>query len=238
MGIKQDLTAGVLGGLGPQATVDFMAKLVAASSAQCDQDHIRLLIDHNPKVPDRHSAIAGTTPSVGPDLAAMARRLEIAGADFLVMVCNTAHAYTDDIRAAVNIPFISIIDVVMDELSKHNVSAVGVMAAEGCLQAELFQQGLLERDYQPVLWSEAELSQFMQLVYRIKAGEDDADIASEMKKLATSLAFQGAEVLIAGCTEIPLFLPAANSPLPLLSSTDLLVARTIALARHELLLEN
>ncbi len=231
------LRAGILGGLGPQATVDFMAKIVATTPASTDQDHLPLLIDHNPTVPNRHQAIAGETPSVSPDLAAMARRLEKAGADFLVMVCNTAHAYSDDIRQAVSIPFVSMIDIVADELVTRGFKSAGIMAAEGCLHAGLYQEALKDRGIEPVLWSDSELHSFMALVYRIKAGETDADITSGLEKLAASLAFSGAECLVAGCTEVPLFLNQHNSPLPLLSSTDLLVARTIALATHQHTLE-
>ena len=223
--------AGILGGLGPDATVDFMAKVVAATEAASDQDHIRMIIDHNPRVPNRHAAIAGEAPSVGPELADMARRLEGAGADFLVMVCNTAHAYTDDIRAAVNIPFISIIDVTVEELQRHDVKQVGVMAADGCLRAGLYQDALAEAGYEPLTWSDGELEEFMQLVYRIKGGDREEDIGSSLRKLAASLEFSGAELLVAGCTEIPLFLSSDETSIPLLSSTDLLVHRTIELAR-------
>jgi aspartate racemase len=226
------LIAGVLGGLGPEATVDFMARLVAATDADCDQDHIRLLIDHNPKVPNRHDAIAGNTPSVGPDLAAMAATLEAAGADFLVMVCNTAHAYSADIRAAVRIPFVSIIDVVVEALGEFPARKVGLMAADGCLRAGLYQDALQAQGYEPVMWNEDELQQFMQLVYRIKAGDNAADIGTGMMELANALQARGAEVLVAGCTEVPLHLSAADTSLPLLSSTDLLVRRTIDIARN------
>ena len=233
----QELLAGVIGGLGPQATVDFMARVVAATPARDDQDHIRLLVDHNPKVPYRHSSIACTGPSAAPDLAAMARRLESAGADFLVMVCNTAHAYSEEIRAAVNIPFISIIDVVIEALQAHPVQQVGVMAAEGCLRANLYQQALQQAGYTPILWTDSELEEFMQLVRRIKAGEYDGDIGGDiggrMRGLAGSLGQRGAQLLISGCTEIPLVLSAADVPVPMLVSTDLLVRRTIALARNK-----
>jgi aspartate racemase len=231
---NSELTVGVLGGLGPQATVDFMAKVVAATPADCDQAHIRMLVDHNPKVPNRHAAIAGETPSVGPILVAMARTLEAAGADFLVMVCNTAHAYSNDIRAATAIPFISIIDVVVETLAGQGVKRVGLMAAEGCLRAGLYQRALRAAGYEPVLWSETELQTFMQLVYRIKAGDSGADIKFGMRQLALELENAGAEILVAGCTEVPLHLCAADTRLPLLSSTDLLVARTIALAQRRL----
>jgi aspartate racemase len=233
MNNSRELIAGVLGGLGPEATVDFMARLVATTDAAGDQDHIRLLIDHNPKVPNRHDAIAGKTPSVGPQLAAMAANLEAAGADFLVMVCNTAHAYSEDIRAAVSIPFISIIDVVINAVRDFPVKKVGIMAADGCLQAQLYQQALLAAGYEPVLWNDAELQNFMQLVYRIKAGDKAADIGVGMRELAAILEARGAEVLIVGCTEVPMHLSAPDTTLPLLSSTDLLVERTIQLAQNQ-----
>ena len=220
-----------MGGLGPAATVDFMQKVLAATNAECDQDHIRMLVDHNPTVPNRHDAILGNTPSVGPQLADMARGLESAGADFIVMVCNTAHAFVDDIRAALTIPFISIVDVTVEALAEHEAHRVGVMAAEGALAANLYQEALQNAGYHPVLWDQEELAAFMQLVYRIKAGERDEDIRSSLVQLAASQVFDGAEVLLAACTEIPLFLDESNSPAPLLSSTDLLVEKTIALAQ-------
>lgn len=223
--------AGVMGGLGPEATVDFLGKLVVATDAGSDQDHVRLLIDHNPTVPNRHDAIAGRSPSVAPQLVDMALGLERSGADFLVMVCNTAHAYTQEIRAAVSIPFISIVDVTVEAVAAAGHRRVGVMAAEGCLQAGLYQQALEAAGCEAILWSEEELETFMALVYRIKAGERDEEIASGISRLATSLAFGGADALIAGCTEIPLMLSPDKAPAPLYSSTDLLVQRTIELAK-------
>ena len=112
------------------------------------------------------------------------------------------------------------------------------MAAEGCLHAGLYQQALQAAGFEPVLWSEAELQVFMQLVYRIKAGDNGADINDGMQHLALALENAGAEVLVAGCTEVPLHLSAADTRVPLLSSTDLLVARTIALAQRQSPLNN
>ncbi len=223
--------AGVLGGLGPEATVDFLAKLVAGTDAERDQDHIRLLIDHNPTVPNRHDAIAGRDASVAPQLVDMATGLERSGADFLVMVCNTAHAFAEDIRAAVSVPFISIVDVTVEAVAAAGHRQVGVMAAEGCLEAGLYQKALEAAGCEAVLWSDEELQTFMALVYRIKAGERDDDISSGIARLATSLVFSGAEALIAGCTEIPLVLAPDSAPVPLYSSTDLLVQRTIDIAK-------
>jgi aspartate racemase len=227
-------TVGVLGGLGPAATVDFMARIIANTRANSDQEHLRMLIDHNPGVPNRHDAIAGRTPSVAPQLVDMAVGLERAGADFLVMVCNTAHAYTADIRAAVRIPFVSIVDVTVEALAPTGAGKVGVMAAAGCLQAGLYQQALARSGYEPLIWREDELDRFMAAVYQIKAGQRGQALQRTMLELGQRLVSRGAEALIAGCTEIPLILEAGQAPVPMLASTDTLVSRTIALAKGEL----
>lgn len=230
--------AGILGGMGPQATVDFMARVIAATTANSDQDHIHMIVDHNPQVPNRHAAVAGKAPSIGPVLAAMARRLEGAGADFLVMVCNTAHAYADDIKAAVSIPFVSIIDVVMESLAGHPARRVGLLAAEGCLQAQLYQRALERAGHEAVLWSDQDLARFMEIIYRIKSGDRADDIVSGLRRLAAELEFRGADILVAGCTEVPLFLKPSDTTVPMLSSTDLLVRRTIELARPRHIIES
>jgi len=90
---SMDKTAGVMGGMGPDATVDFMAKVIALTDSGRDQDHVHMIVDHDPTVPNRQEAIRGEDSDVADRLAAMARRLQDAGADFLVMVCNTAHVF-------------------------------------------------------------------------------------------------------------------------------------------------
>jgi len=227
MNIPQKCIPGVIGGMGPLATVDFLEKIVAMTPANSDQAHVRLFIDHNPRIPNRHEAIAGDGTEVKVALAEMAAGLERCGADFVLMVCNTAHAFRGDIEAAISIPFISIVDEVVCELvaQRPQVGRVGVMAAEGALAAGLYQNALLARGLEPITWSEQELEQFMVLVYQIKAGESTQEIRPQMEVLAQLLVDRGAEVLIAGCTEIPLVMPATT--VPLLSSTDILVARTI-----------
>jgi len=228
-----------MGGMGPEASVDFLARVVAASNARCDQDHIRLILDHNPTIPNRHDAIAGRSPGIGPELAEMAKGLERAGADFLVMVCNTAHAWASEIQAAVAIPFVSIIDVTVAALPPPRDSGpVGVLAAQGCLQSGLYQEALQVAGYEPVLWDTAEQQRFMGLLYRIKSGAGGDDLQAAMRQLAAALTARGAGTLIAACTEIPLVLSEQDVPCPLLSSTDLLARQTVAIARNEISIED
>ena len=233
----QKKIVGVLGGMGPDATVDFMSKVIAKTNqnnaalnkAGADQDHIRMLIDHNPKVPNRNDSIKGIGEDVGPHLADMAKRLEHAGADFLVMVCNTAHAFKGDIEQAVKIPFVSIIDEVTAEMENSHVknTKVGIMAAQGCLESELYQRSLSKAGFEVVVWSEAELADFMQILYKIKGGDTGNQVRQNTLNMANILINKGAEVILAGCTEIPLVLHQDQLEVPMLASTDILVDRVI-----------
>ena len=109
--------AGVLGGMGPYATVDFMSKVISLTPADSDQDHVRLLVDHNPKTPDRQINTDEQRKAVRQTLADMALRLETAGADFLVMPCNTAHGFHDLAVERTSIPFVNIISETVAEIS-------------------------------------------------------------------------------------------------------------------------
>ena len=222
-------TVGVLGGMGPDATVDFMFKVVAATPAGKDQDHLRMLVDSNPHVPNRQQALLHGGEDPGPVLAAMAQGLEAAGADFLVMPCNTAHAFGDAIVAAVDIPLISIIDVTVEACAGS--SNVGVLATDGCIASRVFQDALEDRGMQAILPDAAETHQLMSLITRIKARDQDDEIAGAMRELADALVKRGAEVVIAGCTEIPLVLKPGMLDVPLVASTDVLAAATVAIAR-------
>ncbi len=221
-------TVGVMGGLGPAATLDFFAKLLAATAAERDQDHLHVIVDCDPTLPNRNEAIAGTGPSPGPGLVAMARRLEGAGAEMLVLVCNTAHAWADEIRAAVSVPFESLIEVTCDEVSRRGARRAGVLAADGCRAAGLYDEALGARGIEPIGLEAADQAEFMRLLYAIKRGDVGAAVRADMRRLGTELIRRGADVVIAGCTEVPLVL--ADLECPLLSSTDLLVARTVLLA--------
>src|SRR5262249_31663053 len=213
-------TIGILGGMGPEATLDLYGKIIALSGAARDQDHLRVLIDSNPKVPDRNRAIAGTGESCGPALAAMARTLERAGADFLAMACNTAHAFAPEIRAATRLPFVDMIEEAGDAVARALPAGgrVGLLAAQGCLEAGLYQRAL-ERRGLAVLTLEPEQQQaFMQLIYRIKSGDTGTALRQAMLVLARSLFQRGAQLLLAGCTEVPLVITAADLSGPMVDA--------------------
>lgn len=227
---------GVLGGMGPAATLDFFARALAAPHVKRDQDHIRLIIDCNPSVPDRNDAVAGKGPSPAPSLAAMAQGLERAGAELLVMPCNAAHAFLAEIAAATKLPIISIIEVTVEETRRAvpHARRVGVLASSGCIDAELYQRAFAAHDIRALVPEAAARENFMRVLYRIKGGDTGASVKADMRDIASELIANGAEAVVAGCTEVPLVLGSADIKAPLVNSTDCLVAATIAAARGDI----
>jgi len=218
---------GILGGMGPAATVDLMGRIVAATPASGDAGHLRLLVDSNPAVPDRNRAIAGEGPSPGPAMAAMGQGLEKQGADFLVIACNSAHAWAEEIRAATSIPLLSMIDATVETIRRDHpgVRRVGLLAADACLGAGLYQKPLMAAGYEVL--TTADQPAMMALIYGVKAGKTDAAARAGMAAIARELADAGAELIVAACTEVPLLLAPADSPVPLVDSTDALVRQLV-----------
>lgn len=221
---------GVIGGMGPAATVHFMSRVLDLTPAESDQDHLRLIVDNNGAVLNRNAAVGGTGPSPAPVLVSMARGLGRAGAEMLVMPCNTAHAFAGAIRAASDLPFIDLIEATSDEAVSHNASRAGVLAADGCLQAGLYQHALAHRHVAPILLEPRSQLRFMALLSAIKAGDRGPDVRAGMKALADELVAAGAQALVAGCTEVPLVLGPEDVTVPLTDSLDALARATIAAA--------
>lgn len=232
--MSETKTVGVIGGLGPMATLDFFERILRRTRAVREQDHLRLIIDNNTKIPDRNAFKRGEGPSPGPALAAAALALEKAGAEFIVMACNTTHAWEPEIRAAISVPFISIIEETTKAVAELDPERAGVLAVDACLSSNLYQDALAKRGVKTVLLNADSQRSFMELVYRIKSGDTGETVRRSMTTLARKLEAQGAEVIIAGCTEVPLVLTADDIEGELVSSTDVLVERTIVFAGAEL----
>ncbi|MDR6627273.1 amino acid racemase [Caulobacter segnis] len=218
---------GVLGGMGPAATLDFLAKLQAATPVRREQDHLRVLVDINPKVPDRN--VGEEDPA--PVLAAMAAGLRDAGAQVLAIACNTAHAYADAVRAS-GLPLVDMLETAGLAAKANGATVVGVLGtsmALGLYRDRFFHMGL-----EVVTLDDHEQVEFMALLYRIKHGDVGSASRETMAALAHRLVGKGAESVVAGCTEVPLVLTAADLSVPFLDATEALAQRCVAVClAHE-----
>ena len=234
---------GVLGGMGPEATADFFAKLVAATPVEREADHLHVLIDSDPTVPDRTAAITGTGPSPAPRLAAMARGLVAAGAELLVMPCNTAHAFEAEIRAAVpGVPFLSLIDATADAVGAHAVGAegasprtVGLLSTAGTLHASIYHDAFARRGVDVLAPDTEDQRTVTASIDAVKRGRATSAVREALRAVAERLVRAGAQVVVTACTELPLLLRDGDlevdgERVPVISSTDALVARTIEAA--------
>jgi aspartate racemase len=212
---------GVLGGMGPAATVAFLARVQALTPAEGDQDHIRILADINPQVPDRNRQPDAAEKTLGQ----MAMRLRDAGAQVLAMPCNTAHAQAAGIRK-VGLPFIDMIAETTEAATAGGAKKIGVLATPG--GEALYTKALQGKGARIVRLSGAAREAFMACVYAVKRGDLGEAPRTEMRRLAALLVAGGAEAVIAGCTEVPLLLSAQDVSVPLVDSAEVLAAACVA----------
>jgi len=135
----KEKTIGVLGGMGPEATLAFFGQIIAATPAVRDQEHLRVVIDSNPKVPDRTAAILAGGASPVPAMTAGIRALQAAGADFVVIPCVSAHAFIDELKAA-GMPIVSMFEAAVAYIRERHpaIRTVGLLATTGTLRAGRF----------------------------------------------------------------------------------------------------
>lgn len=211
---------GILGGMGPEATGDLFLKIVKATPAQRDQDHLRIIVDNIPQIPDRTAAILGHGPDPSPMLEAAARRLESWGAELIVIPCNTAHYFYPAISAAVGIPVLHIMRETALAIRREQPGAqrAGVLASTGTLETGLYRDALAAQGLAEVRPGEEAQQAVMQAIYEVKAGGRDQP-RRLLAAAARELVANGAELVIAGCTEVPIALGPQDLQVPYFDAT-------------------
>lgn len=216
-------TVGVVGGMGPAATVEFMARLVRATPATRDEDHLRVLVDSDPRIPSRTLALLDGGPSPAPRLCEMARGLERAGAELLVMPCNTAHAFLGAMRDAVRIP---ILDIRCEAAACVAAGPAGLLATEAVVRTGLYDGAFRARGLDVVYPSPQDQDDVTSQIAAVKAGKPLGALRRRLAAVVERLAAAGARTLVIGCTEISL-LHQATPSLPSVDALDALVAATV-----------
>jgi aspartate racemase len=220
---------GVLGGMGPAATADFLTKLVALTPAATDQEHLPVIAQSIPSIPDRSRAILGQGPSPLPALKAGLARLRAAGCVLAVMPCNSAHYWYDALAG--ELPMLHIVDAVAAALRRHGIDGgpIGLLATSGTVAAGIYQDRLAGTGFEIVTPAAADQADLVEAAIRaIKAGDHDG--AGAFLGVAVGrLRRRGIRATVLGCTELPLVLPSApDAAHPFIDSTAALAEACIA----------
>jgi aspartate racemase len=231
----EDKIVGIMGGMGPEATVDLMLRVIKATPVKDDADHIRMIVDNNPKVPSRIRALLeGTGESPGPYLANMARRLESWGADFLAIPCNTAHYYYEDVRSAVRIPVLNMIELTASRVVGDNpgIQRVGVLAATAVLKTGLYSKSI-GRHGVTVAYPSVDLQdRLMGIIHTIKTGRYGQKETAALDAAAKYLVAEKAQALVIACTELSLIGNTVDSGIRLFDASQVLAETIVRKAKN------
>lgn len=234
-GVERRSVIGILGGMGPLATADLYRKIIELTPAATDQEHIPVVIYADPRVPDRTEALLRDGEDPTPWLIHGARTLTGMGADFIVIPCNTAHAFLDDVQPAIDKPIVSMIDAAADEIrtTYPEATTVGLLATSGTIASEMYQHALQTRGID-VIVADDDIQRrcVMAAIRDVKAGRAGKAATALLQEAAQHLTQRGANVLLAACTEIPVVFQQRNTETPLVDATGSLARIAVTTAMH------
>jgi aspartate racemase len=220
---------GIFGGMGPAASAEFVNRLVAQTPASCDQEHIPFVLWNNPQIPDRSTSLRNQDDRPLPFLLEGIQILKAARCDLIVIPCNTAHFWYDDM-VKLRVPIVHIVDSVADALHDAGVAAgtIGVMGTQATVELGLYQYMLNRQGWNCITPDRAEMDFFVQpAIDLVKAG-DMIKSHTMLMSVVDSLIARGATAVVLGCTEIPLAVrESQQGNIPLINSIDSLVKSAI-----------
>jgi aspartate racemase len=226
---------GILGGMGPQSTADLFLRIIRSTPIEKEQDHLRIVIDNNPKVPDRTEVLL--SGDSGPAVSALtetARNLERAGAELIGMPCNTAHAFIAEIRSSVSVPVLDMIDETAKR-ARYDLgerAVLGLLTTDGTLRTRLYHDALSRQGVAVVIPGDEAQRAVMGVIAEVKHhGVPDTGLES-LSPAIDDIAGQGATAVMAGCTEIALVLSDQPPTLAWLNPLQVLAERLIEEASH------
>lgn len=224
-------TLGVLGGMGPLATVDFLKKLVTSTDAKRDRDHIHTFIDSNCEIPDRTDYIINDLPIENSPLTSLlssVKRLERLGVSAIVMPCNTAHYFAKEIEDHIDIPFINMIEETAKDLVDEDT--VGLLATKGTYRAKIYSSTFKNYDIS-ISYPPYELMlKVNKVIYMLKEGvcENNNECRALLDEVFCHYREMGIKKVILGCTELPLLFNGQHiEDIELIDPTEILALSAI-----------
>lgn len=232
---------GVVGGVGPAATVDFLDKIVRNTPASRDQEHIKLLVEQNPQIPDRTENLTGTGADPTVSLYATCKKLEDGDADVIAIPCNTAHAFVERIQPYLGIPIVNMLTVTVAHLrdTYPGLRDIGVLATSGTIESGMYRRALESQGLRQVAPTPALQARVMEAIYGkqgVKAGFTSGQCEEDIGAAIEAMIAEGVSVIVLGCTELPILLPGGEyvarngARATLVDPTDVLARTCIAYA--------
>ena len=223
-------TVGILGGMGPAATVDLMRRVIELTPAQDDKDHIRMLVDNNPQVPSRIEAILkGSGDDPGAVLAHMGKNLESQGAEFLAMPCNTAHYYLDTVNASVGVPVLNMVQLAVDHIQQQHrdIGRVGLLASSALRDILLYEPYFESQGIRVLYPAKTLQDELMNSICAIKADIANSSNTEAFQAAAESLVFNCADCLLIACTELSVIGDSLPNAIPVYDASEILAAAIV-----------
>lgn len=222
-------TVGILGGMGPAATVELFNRIVNYTNASRDEEHVNLVIINDPTIPDRTKFILGNGENPVPKLIQNLNKLINAEVDVVIMPCMTAHAFIEELQAETSIPIINGIVLIEEYLNNLDISIdrVGLLATTGSVKSGTYNKFLSREVITP---NDKIQNKLMDIIYGekgIKAGFVNDDILNQLLEIIRTLKNKGAQAFIAGCTELGLVLNNENTQEIIIDPIDFLAYRAI-----------
>lgn len=231
--LKDKKTVGIIGGMGPSATALLFQKMIAYTEAATDAEHIHILIDNRPSIPDRTKAILNGNEIPVEKICESGKMLEKMGAEIIAIPCNTSHYFYSSIQKQLEIPIIHMLDETAKECKKLGFNRVGVLATTGTKATAIYDKALSTYGIQAIYPGEEGQAVLMTIIYDyVKAGKP-AD-CEMFKKELKNMSAMGAQAFILGCTELPMVFCDGDLGMKFIDSLDILAKRTVEAAGYPL----
>jgi len=236
-----DFKLGIVGGIGPAATVDFMSKIIRNTNARRDQDHLRLVVEHNPCIPDRTENLLNGGEDPTNALYDACRRLQENEATHIALPCNTAHAYIDRIQPRLTVPILNMLSETIAHIERNwqGFPTVGLLATSGTVASRVYHEVAVGRKLDLITPDVTHQNYVIEAIYGkhgVKAGYLEGACKEALLLALTHLVQRGASVVILGCTELPLILtqdpayPIGEGTVALVDPGDILARRCVEMA--------
>lgn len=226
-------TVGIIGGMGPGATALLFQKIIDYTDAKSDAEHIHIIIDNNPAIPDRTAAILKGEDTPAKYICESGKKLERCGADLLLLPCNTSHYFYDYIQEQLEVPVVNMIAETARECVKHGYKKVGVLATTGTCETKIYDKELSKYGISVMYPDSTGQEKVMEIIYdQVKAGKP-TDVSIIMKHLE-SMTLSGVQAFILGCTELPIALLDRDYGYCFIDSLDVLARCAVEMAGYQL----